>query len=69
VAVVLPNGSGAAPTHELNFDGTTRARRTKGACKGHVIDHIMPLKRGGADNAENMQWQSKVEAAAKDRRE
>jgi hypothetical protein len=30
-----------------------------------VIDHIMPLKRGRADNAENMQWQSKAEAAAK----
>jgi hypothetical protein len=32
-----------------------------------VIDHVVPLKRGGADNAENMQWQTKAEAAAKDR--
>jgi 5-methylcytosine-specific restriction endonuclease McrA len=41
--------------------------RTTGACPGYVIDHIVPLKRGGADNAENMQWQSTAEAAAKDR--
>jgi hypothetical protein len=32
-----------------------------------VIDHIVPLKRGGADNPENMQWQTKAEASAKDR--
>lgn len=42
---------------------------TRGACPGYVIDHIVPLKRGGADNAENMQWQTKAEAAAKDRQE
>jgi len=32
-----------------------------------VIDHIVPLKRGGADNPENMQWQAKKDAVAKDR--
>jgi 5-methylcytosine-specific restriction endonuclease McrA len=32
-----------------------------------VIDHVVPLKRGGADSAENMQWQSREDAKAKDR--
>jgi hypothetical protein len=27
----------------------------------------MPLKRGGADSPENMQWQTRDEAKAKDR--
>jgi hypothetical protein len=38
-----------------------------GTCKGMVVDHITPLKRGGADSPSNMQWQTKAEAKAKDR--
>ena len=34
---------------------------------GYVIDHVVPLKRGGTDDASNMQWQTKEEAKAKDR--
>jgi hypothetical protein len=40
---------------------------TAGHCPGYVVDHIVPLKRGGADSPENMQWQSAAEAKAKDR--
>src|SRR3954447_10043305 len=29
-----------------------------GTCPGSVVDHIVPLKRGGADAPENMQWQT-----------
>jgi 5-methylcytosine-specific restriction endonuclease McrA len=32
-----------------------------------VIDHIVPLKRGGKDASSNMQWQTKAAAKAKDR--
>ena len=34
---------------------------------GYVVDHIVPLKRGGADAPYNMQWQTKAEAKGKDR--
>jgi hypothetical protein len=31
------------------------------------VDHINPLKRGGADAPGNMQWQTRAEAKAKDK--
>jgi hypothetical protein len=41
--------------------------KTSGACPGYTIDHIKPLKRGGADDPINMQWQTKADAKAKDK--
>lgn len=41
--------------------------RTSGTCPGYVIDHVIPLKRGGADSPANMQWQTIAAAKAKDR--
>jgi hypothetical protein len=41
--------------------------KTSGACPGYVIDHVTPLKRGGADAPSNMQWQTKENAKAKDK--
>ena len=41
--------------------------RSSGGCPGYVIDHVVPLKRGGPDRPSNMQWQTKAEATAKDR--
>ena len=38
-----------------------------GACPGYVIDHVVPLKRGGADSSGNMQWQTEAAAKEKDR--
>jgi hypothetical protein len=38
-----------------------------GACPGYVVDHITPLKRGGADLPDNMQWQTLEEAREKDK--
>lgn len=43
--------------------------KSSGACKGYVIDHVQPLKRGGADSPSNMQWQTKEAAKEKDRTE
>ena len=41
--------------------------KLSGACPGYVIDHVTPLKRGGADAPTNMQWQTKEAAREKDR--
>jgi hypothetical protein len=43
--------------------------RSSGGCPGYVIDHVRPLKRGGADTPANMQWQTTAAAKAKDRTE
>jgi hypothetical protein len=36
---------------------------------GYVIDHVQPLACGGLDVPSNMQWQTKTDAAAKDKTE
>ena len=41
--------------------------RTKGSCRGYIIDHIKPIACGGADDPSNMQWQTKAESKAKDK--
>ena len=41
--------------------------KTSGACPGYVVDHVKPLKRGGADAPSNMQWQTQAAAKAKDK--
>ena len=42
----------------------TGARR--GACPGHVVDHVEPLCAGGRDHPDNMQWQTVADARMKD---
>jgi hypothetical protein len=43
--------------------------KTYGSCPGYVVDHVTPLKRGGADTPSNMQWQTRDAAKEKDKRE
>ena len=43
--------------------------KSSGACPGYVIDHVTPLKRGGADHPSNMQWQTTEAAKIKDKTE
>ena len=40
---------------------------TQGACKGHVIDRVIPILCGGEEDPANMQWQTLAEAKEKDR--
>ena len=41
----------------------------KGACPGYVVDHVIALECGGADDAANMQWQTVAEGRKKDKLE
>ena len=36
-----------------------------GTCPGYVVDHLVPLRRGGGDSSDNLQWQTVAEAKAK----
>lgn len=38
-----------------------------GACGGYVVDHKWPLCAGGPDTVDNMQWQTRKDALAKDK--
>lgn len=42
-------------------------KKTSGACKGWVVDHLLPLCAGGRDAPENMVWQNYKESKEKDK--
>ena len=64
-AILLSGPAGATQrTHPCPATGSAR-----GACKGYVVDHVVPLCAGGADAPGNMQWQDTASAKAKDRTE
>ncbi len=61
--------SGAAKNAFKKSHPCPSTGKSSGACPGYVIDHVQPLKRGGKDSPENMQWQTKEAAKAKDKLE
>lgn len=62
------NRTGKKARHDFKHAHPCPANgKTSGACPGCVIDHIIPLKRGGADRPGNMQWQTKEAAKEKDK--
>jgi hypothetical protein len=68
--VVVSNSAARDPAQASAFrkthpcPATGKVQRT---CPGWVVDHIMPLCAGGADDPENMQWQTVSDAKKKDR--
>jgi hypothetical protein len=59
--------SEAAKVHFKQAHPCPATGKTYGSCPGYVIDHVTALKRGGADNPSNMQWQTTAAAKAKDK--
>ncbi len=62
-----PKRSKAARTAFMCDNPCPSTGATDGPCPGYVVDHITPLKEGGADLPSNMQWQTEEDAKAKDR--
>lgn len=75
LAAVLPAGTLAGERSRSVRGEFARANpcpatgKRSGACPGYVVDHVLPLACGGVDHPDNMQWQTKSDAAAKDRLE
>jgi hypothetical protein len=40
---------------------------TRGRCPGYVVDHRIPLCKGGPDAVWNLQWQELTDSRVKDR--
>jgi len=62
----IKRSSGARSAFKRSNPCPSTGKRS-GSCPGYVIDHVTPLKRGGADSPSNMQWQTEGAARAKDR--
>ena len=61
-----PLSSGAAIMEFQREHPAPSTGQTTGACPGYWRDHIVPLDCGGPDAVSNMQWQTVVDARAKD---
>lgn len=46
-----------------------KTHKIQTSCLGYVVDHVIPLCAGGADDPKNMQWQTLKASYAKDTRE
>jgi hypothetical protein len=61
--------SGAAKRQFAKVHACPSTGANKPACPGYQIDHILPLKCGGADAPHNMQWLAVTAHKEKTRRE
>lgn len=66
-AEAVPSRSSAVVRAFMKVNPCPATGATRGACPGHVVDHIQPLCADGADSIENLQWQTVPEAKEKDR--
>jgi hypothetical protein len=70
VAPAIPGAYQAEPRSEARISKDppmpVHGKDQRG-CPGYVVDHVVPLKRGGADAPSNMQWLDKAGAEAKDK--
>jgi len=62
-----PHRSSTAVSRFRKAHPCPSTKRTTGACPGWTVDHVCPLSCCGLDAPQNMQWQSKAAAKAKDR--
>ncbi len=61
--------SHAARSEFMQANPCPETGRPRGKCPGWQIDHITPLKCGGADSPINMQWLTIADHKAKTRQE
>lgn len=60
-SALAANGPGRNATTRRHFVAAhpcPATGRPSGPCPGWIVDHIVPLRRGGADDPRNMQWQT-----------
>src|ERR1039457_6207466 len=61
------NGTTRAPPRFIRRRQLTGTGKTTSPCPRYVVDHIVPVKRCGADSTENIQCQTTAETKAQDK--